>query len=1099
MIEALQITLQTGAVDLLLRIPGHVLLNYPIKICATVTTLKEKFPELTATEVENILQHEGLAEEFIGIAQGSATIVLEGDTPTFESFYFERFISNRLYLDPRVFKENCPDVFVFKGFHRNDLLDLVDPHVIRSSRELLKLSSISSRHIDLMGEETWDDLVELWEETPVHLISKDGDYYVLERTNSKVTDIIIKHVLKNITQKDTYMSENQLIDQLMSVRGSRCALLCDVPGMGKSWLMKSLAKKLQKKTGESVVFFVQLASFAKGLVEQRSRNTEFSGLYDMLQYTCRTKLAAHLLLELFKTQNLGFIFILDGFDEISDLYRERTESTLKVLNNHEKVRLVISSRPHFRKRLEEKFELVSYDILEFTKNEEIETMIGHWKRAISNNDVRKLTNLAERCLQEFKNVQRNDTCDILGVPLKCHMLAVVYEKFARNICRFKIEPDKEANVVSIANLYEQFIEYSVSKLVENENARSSTDMRQKIMLFHTLKALELQHKEVAEEFGRIFCGDLDPFVEEWVSRVGLLLYTSNNEFEFKHQSYADYFVGKFFAEYWMNMETYENGYIKTVAVYFIKQVMVTSYEHLNRMLHQVKFENYLSPLRSKSFKFNNSIMLSFVDSIYKNQSKHQNFSILNDIGTFSQCEDYLKRKSYGILIACIEEGFTVLLSLFKKVTRSLIGENEIHTLISSPDGQMGRKLQIASVPLLLYFVALKGSLEASGEIFSIFGETEQNHLIKYCEKYPDEYWSPLEVAILRNNLDMVAFFMKRVGLPQERRLVAYLIGTNMTQYDIDERVKILEYTFQKKDANLRFLQRNNLVQRMHDTDERYDINVSILINFAWKRNICLNFATEQNKLLFLRLCLPQSNDHEIIKLLILLFGEDSDKTLRVLKCWDETESEPLAWRNLRAENVLDVLDIIHASGIFSKLDLKYVKDSFENVLHVETLRVLNGLCTDFSICNLDEWNFVHLAVMQGKVEWVKHLIESDYDINRRDSAGNTPLLCISSRKPVEVAKLLFEKVLDVYAVNDREDNVAHVLCRAWKCIDLTDMVEFAALTIEKYANLWTMTNTDGLTPFEILQKLAGESNAKVVQIQIALKSEKGTTTLAATA
>lgn len=133
-----------------------------------------------------------------------------------------------------------------------------------------------------------------------------------------------------------------------------------------------------------------------------------------------------------RSSDLNIVFIMDGYDEIGDSNVRKADLLLKTLRSHEKVRLIISSRPQLRKRLQNNFELVPYDIQPYRKTDQVDAIAGEWKQKISDGDEDKLKMFASRCAESITFLQENNT-HIIGIPLICHLLAVVFEIQAEHI------------------------------------------------------------------------------------------------------------------------------------------------------------------------------------------------------------------------------------------------------------------------------------------------------------------------------------------------------------------------------------------------------------------------------------------------------------------------------------------------------------------------------------------------------------------------------------------------------------------------------------------------------------------------------------------
>lgn len=497
---------------------------------------------------------------------------LDGTLPQPHSLYIPRLISNRLLVDPGLFTEDCVDVFVFKGVARKALVELVHPHITRSSSTQLNL--VSSRHIYLDDDEDWDDMI-LAAKVPIHMVLKEGEHFVLLRT-TQVTDVLRSHSTNNkSTNKDAYISEEQLAIQVLSESKFNGALICDVPGMGKTWLMENLSRILQGMSVNLLVLFIQLSSFSKSLRDDNGVPFQtdpikhvFKSVYSSTRFP--STLLHTLLEQQCRGSSISLVVLLDGFDEIRDDYVDRTTKFIQKLNNKQNIRVIISSRPHMRRHLEQTFGIVSYDMLPFAIEDQVKAMAGHWLQKWPSRNPKILHELALKCVAPINKLQHHIRQNILGVPLKCYILAVLNESHVAHIgslhrlLKFNELPGMEP----VTELYERFFEISLAKIQPDDAA---SDLKRMISAFHKLKALELLFPEVAVAYKSMI--HLEPCTELIVQKAGIMFSRNNSDLEFVHRSFAEFFVGKFFAEFWMNIEQYEQQFVDNVGSYFFENVL----------------------------------------------------------------------------------------------------------------------------------------------------------------------------------------------------------------------------------------------------------------------------------------------------------------------------------------------------------------------------------------------------------------------------------------------------------------------------------------------------------------------------------------------
>lgn len=329
--EALKASLQTDAFQILnlglINGRAQDFLDLNIDIFSTTGKIKDVFNSVTLQEVKELFKCEQIQKDYERISNSDVEMLrLDGNLPQPRQLYISRSISNRVVLDPKVFRMSCSDVFVFKGLSRMELVKLVGTNIQRSSES--QLLKITCRHIYLEDEGDWDDLVEI-SEAPLHLISmerrtviedsnveadesevmmleesdeelnSEGDWdtayvdysdiedmdenngieqntihdtrlledqFVLLRS-TKVTAVLLENRIGRKNGDDAYISEEKFVDSLINKTDSIGACLCDIPGMGKTWLFGSLARALSRKSqGRGIVLYFQLSQFSEYLV-----------------------------------------------------------------------------------------------------------------------------------------------------------------------------------------------------------------------------------------------------------------------------------------------------------------------------------------------------------------------------------------------------------------------------------------------------------------------------------------------------------------------------------------------------------------------------------------------------------------------------------------------------------------------------------------------------------------------------------------------------------------------------------------------------------------------------------------------------------------
>lgn len=109
----------------------------------------------------------------------------------------------------------------------------------------------------------------------------------------------------------------------------------------------------------------------------------------------------------------------------------------------------------------------------------------------------------------MKNVQSENSKDILGVPLQCFMLAMVNKIYADRIVRsFKTAGINKFVIVthkSVFKLYESRVDASLQNAIHTQEIIQSKDTQKGILNLYTYKALEILFPDISE----VYCKSLN--------------------------------------------------------------------------------------------------------------------------------------------------------------------------------------------------------------------------------------------------------------------------------------------------------------------------------------------------------------------------------------------------------------------------------------------------------------------------------------------------------------------------------------------------------------------------------------------------------------
>lgn len=520
------------------------------------------------------------------LLNGGNLKLLSPSLPDEPSIYISRLVSNKIALDPNIFRKDAPDIFVFKGLERCELTQLAKPEITSSCcQQILK---VSCRFIWLAHENHWEDICSV-ATAPVHLIScetsveiapegvpnkyselidmlgflQDSEpsptatssnttYYYLQRTkgNSK----LINSWLSGRAGNDSpYTAEADVVKGIIDGDLGNGICICDSPGMGKSFLLAHLARSLSTEEKFSHLIFLNGTEFATVFTNQplNGDTEDTTSTEDVL--TCvllsksYTNFAAVLLKQAIINGRAKLFICIDGIEQVFQEQKHVISSNLKKLSTIQNVTLMVTCRSYLRSTLEELLGVVSFDILPFSEENQIDYFVQHWKKDWGYDATDDLCKaFAKKCISNWRSKIDERHEELLGVPLQCHLMATVCSKDAKFFldAKRKTQPVPEYhNVLTVFELYSIYVSNSI-KSFASCHAISEVSAEK----LHIFKALEVADKNLARlysNFSRI--EDIISTADFVTSDMARLRTGSNMPESFVHNSVAEFLVAKLMA------------------------------------------------------------------------------------------------------------------------------------------------------------------------------------------------------------------------------------------------------------------------------------------------------------------------------------------------------------------------------------------------------------------------------------------------------------------------------------------------------------------------------------------------------------------------
>jgi len=360
---------------------------------------------------------------------------------------------------------------------------------------------------------------------------------------------------------NTYTADD--LDKLLElVEHQRVMLISDTAGMGKSTLMTHLSKQMKQKFPAKWVVRIDLNDHTDALKALKQEQIDKDKAIEFVAEKV-LKRNPGLELELFKQsfeqkQKLRLVIMLDGFDEISPIYKEAVIDLLQALRQTAVEQLWVTTRPHLRKNLEDKLQQLSYTMEPFSEENQVEFLTKFW--SLKDWFAEMDSNKKEKCKQKLEmyaeqlikklSISISDKDRLFtGIPLQTLMLAEAFDKEVKIFCQSSESmPELKVNL-ELIELYRRFIGrkydiYQEEKVQIRVSNVAGIGQRER-----DLKTLREDHQLLAlkvlftEEQVELFQNntEISSSTEE-LTRIGIVQVSDEGKPHFIHRTFAEYYV-----------------------------------------------------------------------------------------------------------------------------------------------------------------------------------------------------------------------------------------------------------------------------------------------------------------------------------------------------------------------------------------------------------------------------------------------------------------------------------------------------------------------------------------------------------------------------
>lgn len=1051
--------------------------------------LRDVVPGFSVMHAAEVLSDTICFEEFVNFKEFTPLDIYKQIQPP-GVLYLNRIVSNRLKLNPATFQKDSKDIFVFKGISRVELSSRFYPHVIRSSSE--QLIEITSRHIYLNDDEDWEDLVAGYEfKPPIHLLScEEREFILLRSTKSSPTILTDASFYRS---SDASMTEDDFEQMILCDMHCRGLMICDLPGTGKTWFLKNMSSNMQKHEN-ILAYFVSLSEFGKFLNTLDDHDSKTSYIQHFFTFASKSNVVGNLMCFLDKVKKKKVLLFLDGFDEMHDSDIAPTVKFITgILDNFKNFRICLSSRPHARAIIESTFLVTSYDILPFSKNDQIQTLAKIWKQKRTECLDKKLKEFAEYCYKTCLKIHDQDEDEFLGAPLRCYMFASIAEQHAMRYSepnRKKDYPLTDVIVIdSIFGLFKEYMKTAMGKILDVCQSTPETEsLRQFVISFHVKEALNLLFPSLASSYSiamRVPCltGDFS----KQVNRMGVIT-IQDEKYCFVHRRFAEYFVSEFFAAYWNRGEIFDLQFRNRIEHEFFNGVLQTKPSGW-KLVHTRRSVIYFE---LKEERFVNRSLVWFVNKLLQRNST---YILTNELDVF------LKRIQICLLCS-VKENLTPLLILLKSIiemveTESLraellmvpishvtIRENSVTLIADRMFNEYQGPVRQMALPL---WTTLHGSPEGAAVIFELLNWRDLELSLEEKGLFSNMP-SKWDLAIDRNNLDMVVFFLGRFQMPNENILNTCVLGRRLTGSQLERRCEIIQEFISKDPSVL-------------ETDLQLHSEHHYSFSFGWcgtPSTSVMKFLTVYYKYKWNRTQSPDvvrsyfrhifqhGNEQDLVDGLLLFFVRDnilaSINGLELMfSRFDEVNLKLTRGAIAQtAQEILEHIDPYEANALFwpgpkTEIFLEGPKHTryFTKLNSELAITLLTAIIPDISFLNTDKMTWLHFALWDNTIDWLTCLLSAGYNVHKRDKNGSPPLHVIQIREDYpQMLRCLLKHGADINVTNRNGQNLGHIVFKKESlenCLKL-----FGFLESKGFFDIWVVNDMNQQTPIKIISNRFGK-------------------------
>ncbi|XP_065085323.1 uncharacterized protein LOC135707425 isoform X2 [Ochlerotatus camptorhynchus] len=878
------------------------------------------------------------------------------------------------------------------------------------------------------------------------------------------------------------ISDTKFVEELRGkFKSQQHILLVADPGMGKTSLLQFLSFEAQKKN-HSAVFLMRLSTLCKKL-DEIEKVSNINDVREILSAVL-SETNCNLILNAPESRNdegYSIILALDAFDEIHSKYTEKVISILELLSLKKSIQFIISSRLHVQEILQSKFDFKLILLVPFQDEDQIRYLKKIWmKKSV---DEKVVEDFSELLFEKYHSGTLSNSSEMFGLPLMMRMLAEVYsdrfKQFVSAANSDKTEPlDWPEDILNIGQLLERFV-HKCFHIKFEEKFKTKVDINDAefnsfiavYILEHQLLAIKLLEIEMLMDIftkpknKKIY--DLFKIRYEKGSEKSMLVTVVNNDVQFCHLSFGEYFVATYLSD---NISELEPNIL----------IKVLSQREVIRKLTLIKLEEN----ENCSETLNELCRLNWDVALWACESGCLKLVSFLNLKSFStdQLSNMLKVSAKCGYLAICELLIGYNANLDKSTALHSAVENGHFSVVkqliennadpNDMDEYNRTALHVASYKENMEIIQLL--IDKGGNLNSktIFGQTPlhlavlNNHesVVKNLiansadpNEMDDNKWTALHYACQNGNVETVKFLVEQysnissqtifgqtplhiAALNGHAHVVELLIAKNADPDKVDD----------KQWTALHMACQNGNVE-----------TVKLFIKKLENTNFQTIFGETP-------LHIAALNGHASVVEVLLANNADPDKV-------DDKKWTALhyACQNGNVEIVKFLIDKGSNTNSQTIIGQTPLHIAALNV-HTRVVELLIANNADPDKVDRKKWTALYYACQNGNVEMVKFLIDKGSNTNSQTIFGQTPLHIAALNGHASVVEVLLANNADPEKVDDKQWTALHYACQ-------NGNVEIVKFLIDKGSNTNSQTIL-GRTPLHIA---ALNDHASVVELLIA--------------